>query len=224
MSVLTVELARELAREKMESIAALAGIECALLEHAVKTEKGWVFFYNSKKFIETGNISFALAGNGPLLVAQDGAIRCLGTAFPWQEEFLNICPQCGSAVNAVISQHIWPDDRLMWSRSIICGACGGATEEDGVDAPPARIRQFLLEKDGTWHVLLCKSSDKLSAVAMLRKLFELDLKAATALLRSPSLELWQGTQVECVWLSKHMQRTGIETAVQQLQKTVENGS
>jgi hypothetical protein len=29
---------------------------------------GWILFYNSKRFIETGNILYAFAGNGPLVV------------------------------------------------------------------------------------------------------------------------------------------------------------
>jgi hypothetical protein len=224
MPILKVDEARKLAQEQIDSITASTGVECVLLERSTETEKGWVFFYNSKEFIETGHISFALAGNGPLLVAPDGTVRHLGSARPWQEEFLNVCPKCGSAVNAVIGQHVWPDDRLAWSRSNACGACGVTTEEDGSGEPPATIRQLLLEKEGTWGMLLSKSSDKLSAVAMLRKLFEFDLKAATALLRSPSLELWRGTQVECIWLGKHMQRIGIETAVERVQEVIENGS
>jgi hypothetical protein len=29
---------------------------------------GWIFFYNSKKFIESGDNRYRLAGNGPLVV------------------------------------------------------------------------------------------------------------------------------------------------------------
>lgn len=28
----------------------------------------WVFFYNSRKYVETGEVGYALAGNGPILV------------------------------------------------------------------------------------------------------------------------------------------------------------
>ena len=34
----------------------------------------WVVYYNSKRYLETGDSSFALAGNGPVLVAPD--YRC----------------------------------------------------------------------------------------------------------------------------------------------------
>jgi len=33
---------------------------------------GWVFFYNSKEFIETGNIYAALMSNAPLICTRDG--------------------------------------------------------------------------------------------------------------------------------------------------------
>jgi hypothetical protein len=113
---------------------------------------------------------------------------------------------------------------LTWSKSITCSACDAATEEDGYGLPPAEIKELFLEKDGLWHVLVCRPSDKVSAVAMLRKLFDLDIKMAGALLRSSSLELWRGTQGECVWLSKRLQRAGVETAVEQLQNIIEKGS
>jgi hypothetical protein len=41
---------------------------------------GWVFFYNSKKFLETGAFSHRLAGNGPVIVNKhDGTIEFFGT-------------------------------------------------------------------------------------------------------------------------------------------------
>ena len=44
-------------------------------------EFGWVFYYNSKKFIETGDYQHALAGNAPLIVDRNtGQIVVTGTA------------------------------------------------------------------------------------------------------------------------------------------------
>ena len=44
-------------------------------------EVGWVFYYNSAKFIETGNFQDAIAGNAPLIVNRNsGAIIETGTA------------------------------------------------------------------------------------------------------------------------------------------------
>jgi hypothetical protein len=46
--------------------------------------KDGCFYYNSKAFIETGNFRDALAGNGPIFVDWNGAVRELPTAIPWQ--------------------------------------------------------------------------------------------------------------------------------------------
>ncbi len=58
--------------------------ECpfALRESAtIERPFGWVFFYNSKRFIETGDVLHALAGNCPLFVNKfTGAIRVFGTS------------------------------------------------------------------------------------------------------------------------------------------------
>lgn len=45
------------------------GIECVVLpEETIEKDEYWVFFYNSSKFVETGNHSYMLAGNAPLIV------------------------------------------------------------------------------------------------------------------------------------------------------------
>jgi hypothetical protein len=47
---------------------------------------GWVFFYNSKKFLETGEFRQRLAGNGPVIVNKhNGSIEFFGTNKPPQE-------------------------------------------------------------------------------------------------------------------------------------------
>jgi len=44
---------------------------------------GWVFAYNTKEYSETNNISYALAGNAPLIVDKtDGQVYATGTARP----------------------------------------------------------------------------------------------------------------------------------------------
>ena len=47
----------------------------------IEKDYGWVFFYNSKKFVETNNSRHFLVGNGPIVVEKaDGSIHKLGTA------------------------------------------------------------------------------------------------------------------------------------------------
>lgn len=44
---------------------------------------GWVFFYESKEYLNTGNLSSMLAGNAPFIIDnQAGEICTLGTAHP----------------------------------------------------------------------------------------------------------------------------------------------
>ena len=44
---------------------------------------GWVFFYQSKEYMETGALSSMLAGNAPFIVnRRDGAVHVLGTVHP----------------------------------------------------------------------------------------------------------------------------------------------
>jgi hypothetical protein len=51
-------------------------------------EFGWVFFYDSKEYVETGDFIHAIPGNAPVVVLRDGAIRTTGTARPLSE-YLN---------------------------------------------------------------------------------------------------------------------------------------
>jgi hypothetical protein len=44
---------------------------------------GWIFFYNSRRYVETGELVHALVGQGPVIVvAATGAIIELGSAIP----------------------------------------------------------------------------------------------------------------------------------------------
>jgi hypothetical protein len=63
---------------------ALAIVDAEPLE----TAHAWVFFYNTRGYLETGEFSEALAGNGPILVNKaTGNIEVLGTAIPLDKLF-----------------------------------------------------------------------------------------------------------------------------------------
>ena len=56
-------------------------------EYTIEKEYGWIFFYNSRRFLETGDESAALFGNGPIVVENsNGSIHPLGTLNPLEEE------------------------------------------------------------------------------------------------------------------------------------------
>ena len=67
----------------MSDVGAASGDEFRLNGHETIEAKGWVFFYHSKEFIESGNFSSALAGNGPIFVDRNGVLKILPTAVRW---------------------------------------------------------------------------------------------------------------------------------------------
>jgi hypothetical protein len=58
--------------------------EVVIVEDAtVQIEGGWVFYCQSKKFIETGDSMNMLVGDGPIIVSSsDGALHVTGSAHP----------------------------------------------------------------------------------------------------------------------------------------------
>jgi len=57
-------------------------IELAITK-VVERPVGWIFYFNSKRYVETGNTTDALVGNAPFLVdRQKKCIVTLGTAYP----------------------------------------------------------------------------------------------------------------------------------------------
>lgn len=44
-----------------------------VISHCLEIEEGWSFAYDSRAFIEDGDILSALAGNGPVIVPRSGA-------------------------------------------------------------------------------------------------------------------------------------------------------
>jgi immunity protein 35 of polymorphic toxin system len=51
---------------------------------------GWIFFYNSKEYVDTHDILYALAGNAPVVVTHDGSVHETGTARPLEEYLKDI--------------------------------------------------------------------------------------------------------------------------------------
>ncbi len=58
-----------------------------LEDSTIEKPYGWIFFYQSRTYLETGDASYMLAGNGPVVfVGDDRSIHRLGTALPVAEE------------------------------------------------------------------------------------------------------------------------------------------
>jgi hypothetical protein len=51
-----------------------------LIEPPHEFATGWLFTYDSERYIETGEISAAIGGNGPIAVFRSGNVEILGSA------------------------------------------------------------------------------------------------------------------------------------------------
>jgi hypothetical protein len=76
--------AQRIALEYVKSQEAEAGCELELLEGSTwERDFGWVFFYDSKDHIRTGEFRYTILGNAPIVVTRaDGLLHETGTAYP----------------------------------------------------------------------------------------------------------------------------------------------
>jgi hypothetical protein len=91
--------AKKLFSDYLQTLEIQVGEPLAVLdENTIEGKFGWVFFYNSVEFIESGRFSSRLTGNAPIIVdREDGSIHVTGTAFPIEhyiDEFVSGKNQC----------------------------------------------------------------------------------------------------------------------------------
>lgn len=81
---MTKDNAVALVLDYIKNIETEVGCNLVLLDNkTIERSFGWVFFYDSKQHIETGEIRHMLAGNAPLVVTRhDGKLHETGTTFP----------------------------------------------------------------------------------------------------------------------------------------------
>ncbi len=99
--------------------SARANIELVLREQqTIETEFGWVFFYTSRRFMETGNFSDAIAGNAAVIVDRAvGSLHVTGTAHStaeYIEEFRRTRAMIGLPTASFVGQP--PDDNMVLAR------------------------------------------------------------------------------------------------------------
>ncbi len=64
-------------------------------EFTIEKDWGWVFFYTSRKWQETRELRYALAGNAPFIVEKkSGKLIATGTALPLAQYIANY-ERCG---------------------------------------------------------------------------------------------------------------------------------
>jgi hypothetical protein len=60
--------ALEAVSKKLEQMSTSSDPFVVVEKSTIERPFGWVFFYNSKKFLDTGISRYRLAGNGPVIV------------------------------------------------------------------------------------------------------------------------------------------------------------
>ena len=85
--MLTRTDARLRAQRHLDSIPMSPNDSIIILDdYTIEKDYGWIFSYNSRRYVEEGALSHALAGNGPIVVMrQDGAIHELSGALPLEQ-------------------------------------------------------------------------------------------------------------------------------------------
>ena len=83
---MTRDQAKDIALKYLNSDRSSDDLVDIIDEQTIEETFGWVFFYESKKFLETGEEKWMLAGNSPLIVDQDdGSVHSTG-AGPFYEQ------------------------------------------------------------------------------------------------------------------------------------------
>lgn len=88
-------ISRDIALEKVnsyfkESESNLSYDVIVLEEETMEFEFGWVFFYQTKEYVETGNILYALGGNAPIIINKyEGTMHFTGTAYPVEKYIID---------------------------------------------------------------------------------------------------------------------------------------
>ena len=97
MTVIDLAQAKVIAQEHLSRMNPRAPDSYCLIDrHTQEHDVGWVFFYSTRRYVETGDFRDGLAGNGPLLVTRDGAVHPFGTAKS-PEVYLAAFRACGNA-------------------------------------------------------------------------------------------------------------------------------
>ena len=86
----TRQEAKEIAQRHLAAISAQTGTDLVLVpEETVEFDLGWIFFWDSKRYLETHDSSEALAGNAPIIVdRRDGSVHQASTALGTPEKLI----------------------------------------------------------------------------------------------------------------------------------------
>lgn len=78
--MLKLDHAQRIADVFLEALSESGSKQLMFAREPVEFANGWLFVYNDQRYIETGDISYALGGNGPIAVFAAGRVEILGTS------------------------------------------------------------------------------------------------------------------------------------------------
>lgn len=82
--------ARALARHQIAGLAVDSGLDLVLCsDRTIDADIGWVFFYESRQYLDSRDERDRLMGNAPILVCCSGDVHLLGTTMPVEEYIEN---------------------------------------------------------------------------------------------------------------------------------------
>jgi hypothetical protein len=114
--------------------------------HTIERRWGWVFFYDSRRHRETGDVRLAVAGNAPYFVRRtDGVVFVTGTAYPIERyigDFEAPAPKAEHAALAGLLREIVGDPFRApafdprWRTADVLGLARGIYEDRAFDRLP----------------------------------------------------------------------------------------
>lgn len=82
-----LDKAQEIALGYLKALESEVGQELSIASYEpAGADGGWIFIYNTSAYLGSGNISHALAGNGPLLIDREGQLVALSSSGNWSDE------------------------------------------------------------------------------------------------------------------------------------------
>lgn len=139
---------------------------------------------------------------------------------------ISSCPDCGEPITLDIYYQTPMHLELRWSESYRCLNCHSAMEADGVGFLDESIRQLMLEKEGTWKLVidigeLNNKVNKIRAFKNLRQSLNLSLKDIS-ILQNTFPNLIVGTKTEMEWLKAILASNNIKSKIQKINQSEDN--
>jgi Immunity protein 35 len=87
--MIDIEQAKTIAEEYVNRGYCVEGDRLVVVDReTIEKEYGWIFFYDSLRYLESGDDSYLIAGNAPLIVEKDdGSVHVL-PAVPSLEQWI----------------------------------------------------------------------------------------------------------------------------------------